>query len=232
MTLLLLLVQETLTLNSPRQEGETQVRVLLPATWDARTPVVYVLPVEAGLESKYGDGFAEAKKLSPAAIVVAPTFSRLPWYADHPTDPKIAQESYFLKDVLPLIEEKYSKGPRLLLGFSKSGHGAFSLLLRHPRLFARAVAWDAPLMMDTHTLYGAGPIYGTPENFERYRPSKLLGNVESKRLIHMGFDNFREHHEAFDKLLTGPRVYRDGPKRAHRWDSGWVRPAFELLLEP
>ena len=64
---------------------------------------------------------------------------------------------------------------RLLLGFSKSGWGAFSLLLRHPDVFGRAAAWDAPLMMNKPGPYGSGDIFGTPENFARYqiRPSEF-----------------------------------------------------------
>jgi hypothetical protein len=31
-----------------------------------------------------------------------------------------------------------------LLGFSKSGNGALTPLLRHPHVFSAAAAWDAP----------------------------------------------------------------------------------------
>jgi enterochelin esterase-like enzyme len=65
-------------------------------------------------------------------------------------------------------------GGRLLLGFSKSGWGAWTLLLRHPERFAKAAAWDAPLMLDAPGKYGSGPIFGTPENFERYRLTRLV----------------------------------------------------------
>jgi hypothetical protein len=59
----------------------------------------------------------------------------------------------------------------LLLGFSKSGWGAlFSLLLRHPDVFGKAAAWDAPLVMDSPGRHGNGDIFGTPENFEKYSP--------------------------------------------------------------
>ena len=44
----------------------------------------------------------------------------LPWYADHPTDVGIRQESYFLKVVLPFVERTYpartERDGRLLLG--------------------------------------------------------------------------------------------------------------------
>ena len=43
---------------SPYQAKTTQIRVLLPSKVEkGKTyPVVYVLPVEAGTESRYGDG--------------------------------------------------------------------------------------------------------------------------------------------------------------------------------
>jgi hypothetical protein len=100
---------------------------------------------------------------------VAPTFSHLPWYADHPTDKEIRQETYLLRVVLPLVERTYPVQSqlegRLLIGFSKSGFGAWTLLLRHPEVFGRAAAWDAPLMMDRLGKYGTDGVFGTPENF-------------------------------------------------------------------
>ena len=68
------------------------------------------------------------------------------------------QEKYLLEDVLPLVEGSYpvETGPdgRLLVGFSKSGWGAWSLLLRHPGVFGKAAAWDAPLMQDAPDRFG------------------------------------------------------------------------------
>ena len=77
---------------SPYQAGTTYIRVLLPDKLEhgKRYPVIYLLPVEAAKESRYGDGLLEVKKLGLhnkyQAIFVAPTFSHLPWYADHPTN--------------------------------------------------------------------------------------------------------------------------------------------------
>lgn len=234
---------------TPYQSGETKIRVLLPGSYDPenRYRVIYVLPVEAKDEHRYGDGLATIReeKLPERhdVIFVAPTFSHLPWYADHPTDLEIRQETYLLKAVIPFIEETYpvekSAHGRLLLGFSKSGWGAFSLLLRHPQTFGRAAAWDAPLMKDQPNQFGMGPIFGTQENFEPYQISTLLEQQsnklnESPRLIITGYDNFREHHQQAHALLDElniPHIYRDGPKRKHIWGSGWVSEAIELLLK-
>jgi len=233
---------------SPYQVGTTRIRVLLPekSETEKNFPVVYVLPVEAGAESRYGDGLTEVKKLDLhnklGAVFVAPTFSHLPWYADHPTRTDIRQETYILKVVVPFIDKTYpvraKASGRLLLGFSKSGWGSYSLLLRHPEVFGKAAAWDAPLMMDKPGKYGSGDIFGTQENFECYRITTLLADKaeqfrKDKRLILLGYGNFRNDHqkahELMDKLKVA-HVYRDDPARKHDWHSGWVSEAVGLLL--
>ena len=233
---------------SPYQAKATQIRVLSPDNLEKgkTCPVVYVLPVEAGTENRYGDGLKEVKKLDLhntfGVIFVAPTFSHLPWYADHPTKPEVRQESHVLKVVVPFIDKTYpvkagAEG-RLLLGFSKSGWGAWSLLLRNPDVFGRAAAWDAPLMMDAPGKYGSGDIFGTADNFEGYRVGKLLGDKagkfqKEKRLVLLGYGNFRAEHVQAHALLDKLKVaheYRDGPERKHDWHSGWVKEAVERLL--
>jgi S-formylglutathione hydrolase FrmB len=234
---------------SAYQTGPTKIRVLLPDRLepDRRYRAVYVLPVEAGDEHQFGDGLLEVQRRDlhnkHHAVFVAPTFSHLPWYADHPTDPRIRQETYFLRAVVPFVERQYpvesAPGGRFLLGFSKSGWGAYSLLLRHPELFARAVAWDAPLMKDKPDQYGMGDIFGTLENFRNYQLTRLLERPVAElrsgnRLILMGYGNFREHHRQMHDLLLRAGVrheYRDGPAREHDWHSGWVDEAVGLLLD-
>jgi len=234
---------------SPYQAGTTQIRVLLPSELEQgrRYPVVYLLPVEAGTGNRYGDGLLEVRGHGLAdrhgVIFVAPTFSHLPWYADHPTDPEIRQETYFLRVVLPFVEEQYAalaeRDGRLLLGFSKSGWGAFALVLRHPEVFGKAAAWDAPLAMEKPDRYGMGEIFATEENFQRYQITRLLEQAGpdlrvQTRLVLLGYGNFRaQHHETHELMnrLGIPHHCRDGPQRKHDWHSGWVEEALELLFE-
>jgi hypothetical protein len=223
---------------SEYQAGTTQIFVRTPAKPKAGPLLaLYVLPVEAHDEKRWGDARAEIAKLDIAdrygVVCVFPTFSHLPWYADHPSDPHIRQEAYFVKVVLPFIERSYPVGTgrlsRALLGFSKSGWGAWTLLLRHPDLFERAVAWDAPMTMEVPR-YGMASIAGTQENFERYRVTTLLRERGAKlgserRLMLAGWDFYREPTRGAHKLLQDlkiPHVYRDGPQRKHHWNSGWM----------
>jgi hypothetical protein len=220
------------------QAGTTQIFVRAPAKITGGPLLaLYILPVEEHDEKRWGDARAEIAKLDLAdrygVICVFSTFSHLPWFADHPSDPHIRQETYFLKVVLPFVERMYPVGTdrfsRALLGFSKSGWGAWTLLLRHPDIFERAAAWDAPMTMEVPR-YGMAPIAGTQENFERYRVTtllrergKLLGN--EPRLMLAGWDFYRAQTQGAHKLMQElkiPHIYRDGPQRRHHWDSGWM----------
>ena len=238
------------TVQSPHQAGETKLRVLLPEAIEKarRYPVVYVLPVEKLDGRRYGDGLAEVRKLGlhnrHGLICVYPTFSHLPWYADHPTDRTIRQESYLLGDVLPFVERTYPalREPRgrLLLGFSKSGWGAWSLLLRHPDVFGKAAAWDSPLTQARPDPWGMRGIFATQANFARYHIPSLLQRAASKlggskRLGLFGYGNFRKHHEAIRAKLLAmgiPHEYRDGPWRKHHWAGGWLAEAMAFLAAP
>jgi hypothetical protein len=231
----------TYSVESPYQAGKTKLRILLPDRIEKpkRYRVVYVLPVEARDGRRYGDGLAEIKKLGlhnkHELICVWPTFSHLPWYADHPTDKRIRQESYLIEVVLPLVERTFPAIPkpqgRLLLGFSKSGWGAWSLLLRRPDVFGKAAAWDAPLTKDRPDQFGMGPIFATQANFMKYHVQTLLRRRAAdlggtKRLALLGYGNFREHHQAIRRQLIELGIaheYRDGPKRKHHWASSSKR---------
>lgn len=235
-------------IRSPLQTTETQLRIIQPGNSSgARPKVVYVLPVEAGQASDWGDPRTEILRHRLAdrynACFVLPTFADLPWYADHPSRSELQQETYFIEHILPLVQHLLpdasdDSDDRSLLGFSKSGWGAWSLLLRHPHLFGKAAAWDAPLMMSAPGKYGSGPIFGTPDNFEQYQLSRLVAQFARNphapgRLVHAGFGNFESHHLQMQSLLVDLKlqpVYLAGPQREHHWESGWLPQLVEALL--
>ncbi len=232
---------------SPYQAGTTELRILLPNDLDQAKPcrVLFVLPVEAGREQRYGDGLGEVRRHDlhnlHHLICVAPTFSHLPWYGDHPSDPVIRQETYLLEVVLPFVRREYPVKPGgencLLLGLSKSGWGAVSLLLRHPDVFGLAAAWDAPLMETAPKKYGMQTVFPTQEHFDKYRLDAALERAAKKfsgpaRIGLFAYGSFRQQHLAAHEHLVKlgiPHEHRDGPERAHNWSSGWVPEAVEFL---
>lgn len=227
-------------IHTENQAYDCSVRVLLPR----RRPVatLYVLPVNPDISYHWGDGFDTLAELGLhdkyGFILAAPSFTHWPWFADHPTNAKIRQESFFVKEVVPLVDKMHPAHLRLLVGFSKSGNGALQLLLRHPRLFHAAAAWDAPLMKAAPDQYNMPEIYGTQENFRQYAIPGLLEKQagllagRKPRIALLGYDAFQEHmaqaHALMDKLSI-PHFYENSMRRVHRWDSGWLQPALGYL---
>jgi hypothetical protein len=235
------------TVTSPFQSGETKIYVLLPSSPDtgAAYKTIYLLPVARGDSRPWGDAMLEILKHglhnTHPLVFVMPTFSHAPWYADQPGNPLIRQESHFLKVVVPFIESTYpvqaESSGRLLLGFSKSGWGAYSLLLRNPEMFAKAAAWDAPLGQQSPTKYGMREVFATQDALDPYCIwDLLLKRAEQfstkQRLGLLGYGSFRGHHQATHYRMMNFGIlheYQDGPRREHNWHSGWVPSAVEFL---
>ena len=252
-------------IESPYLSGTNLVEVLLPDAYanddTTRFRVLYVLPVESGEQRRWGDGLKVIRALGlhnrHRLICVAPTFDTTPWYGNHATDPKTRHEDHLMKVVLPLVESHYrtADGPdgRLLLGFSKSGWGAVSLLLTHGDIFGAAASWDAPLMF-TEKQFGiweTGRHFGTPETMATHLPTALLrqqaGDFQDKpRLVITGKASFGtngdprfpydgpSHTEAFHELadsLGVKHAFSADIKATHSWNKEWVEPVVERLLE-
>lgn len=240
----------TYTLQSEFQRTPTLLRVLVPDSYDPNRTyrTVYVLPVEPGSGRQYGDGLTVVQKANlhnvHDAIFVAPSFSDMPWYGDHPTKTTIRQESHLLRTVIPFVENTYAvsrqAADRLLVGFSKSGYGAFSLLLRNPDEFGKAVAWDAPLALGSpRSDWGMPKIFGSNANFGNYRVTRLIDQrapllaTGSPRLILAGANTFRSDHAQVARQLARlgvPHVVVNGPRYGHAWGTGWLPAAVQQAL--
>ncbi len=244
----------TYAVYSKYERSVNTIRVLLPANYDPAKlyHVVYVLPVEARDGRQFGDGLVTARSYSLQntydAIMVAPTFTDIPWYANHASDPSIWQETYFRDVVVPFVETQFKTVPgaagRYLLGFSKSGYGAVSLLLRNQDYFGRAIAWDSPLAMSNpSTGYGFTGIVGTQQNFaQNYQITSLLNTLglnlknQPPRIFLLGYATtygaFYDHQAVAAQMskLGIPHVYDPGILRNHVWNSGWMPDAMRMLF--
>ncbi len=236
-------------ITSPVQSGRTTLRILLPDKDKLPHPdkprrILYVLPVEATGKPDWGDGFKVVKKLNLhnkfGLIVVAPSFSQLPWYANHPSRLSVRQESYILGVIVPAIERLIGpnfKKRHLLLGFSKSGWGACHLILKYPNVFYAAAAWDAPLMVQDPNKYGMKIVFPTQKHFAPYYlPKRFVASADMlkkrNRIALLGYDNFQTEMKQAHNLLKKhniPHIYSDGPKRKHHWEGGWVTDAVNAL---
>jgi len=234
--------------------GDGVVHALLPDTLEpGKTyPVMYILPVERKIDGTFGNGIQEARKADLAnrfdIICVYPVFGKVPWYANHPTDPSIRQEDHLIKAVIPFVEKTWpviqDKEARWLLGFSKSGWGAYNLLFRHPDVFGYAAAWDVPFMIDGEDPKDWGPmgikhVMGTKEHFQaNYVPTKLAtaarDRLTDKTRLVLGLGKFwAGQTRKMDAHLTQlgiPHSYLTEYLGKHHWESGWFPPVAEELI--
>jgi hypothetical protein len=231
--------------------GKTStVQVLLPDKLEpgqtCRT--LYVLPVNGGIGGDFGDPLAEVRKADIhnryKLICVTMSFDTVPWYGAHATDPKIRHEQFIKKVVVPLVESRFPAtgqgADRLLVGFSKSGWGAISLLLRDPAFFGAACGWDAPMMMNEQNLkWGSAKHFGTAEAAAPHVPATLVKQKAADfakgppRLTIVGHDLYARDTQAFHELLDAqgiPHRYNNELKAKHRWDTGWLPKAIDLML--
>ena len=229
----------------------TTVRVLQPTNPVPGMPprLLYVLPVEAGVTdvaSQYGDGFEELRLLDVPnrfnATLIAPSFPIEPWYGDHATLPSRRFESFVVDDLVPFADSLAAPGTtpqRWLIGFSKSGHGALSLILRHPHVFSAAAAWDAPVHLTDMSAFPSMVLnFGTESQFDRYEipglvtRSAVAFQQRNRLWISGDTSQWTAQMQQLDQQLTQAGVLHTfvaSGARAHHWSSGWLEGAVTSL---
>ena len=228
------------------------LRVLPPTNPAPGVPhnFLYVLPVEAGLGTVYGDGLETLRSYDAQnqynLTIIEPSFGIEPWYADNPNDSTIQYETFLTKDLLPWVTQTLSLSgheQNWLIGFSKSGIGGQDLLLKHPDLFALAASWDFPADMTTYDQFGSSSAnsYGTNANFQQnYRltpgfvDSHKAPFLSNNRIWIGGYSAFQTDISDYDTLLTSEGIAHstEAPQlMTHRWDSGWVPIALTALRQ-
>jgi hypothetical protein len=244
------------TVETQYQNGKQEIRVLLPDDYrsDKNYRVLYVLPVEKGFDQRYGYGLGVLKEMNAHneydMIIVQMGFEKEPWYGDHATDPKTRQSGYLKEFVVPFIEKQYSTigtpEGRLLFGFSKSGWGAFSLILAYPECFGYAASWDAPMFLDKFH-YRMEQVYGTVDQLQAFRPDLLVSKQKKyfqgrPRLVLAGHKGWGrsiptpaggDHTVQMHRLLEkeGIRhIYDNSLEVPHRWNRQWMGPTLAALM--
>jgi S-formylglutathione hydrolase FrmB len=229
----------------------TIVRVLEPTNPAPGKPhrFLYVLPVDSGvtsLASEHSDGLDELRLLNVHnrynATLIAPSFHRVSWYGDHATDLNLRHASFIVKDLVPFGDSFAPPGEipeRWLIGFSKSGHGALTLILRNPDVFSAAAAWDAPAQFTSAFDFpGLVDYFGTEENFDRYEVPMLVvksaNPFRARNRLWISGDNsaWTSHMIRLHSQMVKAGVlhtWARGGQRAHSWNSGWLEGAVAAL---
>ncbi|MDZ7293931.1 MAG: esterase family protein [candidate division KSB1 bacterium] len=210
--------------------------VVLPeryVTTQERFPVVYLLH---GWSGSYRDWPTKAS-LGPLAdrygfIIVCPDGGYAGWYVDSPLRKDSQYETYIAKEVVDYIDAHYrtiadSTG-RFLCGLSMGGHGAFTLLAKHPERFAGAGCMSGAMTLPPGTRRaGLADVLGEYEQASRlweensalFLCARLLGRNKAI-FIDCGTEDFlldsnRQLHSRMLELKI-PHDYTERPG-AHTW---------------
>jgi hypothetical protein len=229
--------------------GPTTLRVLAPTTPAGTTRrFIYVLPVidDVDVQDFFGDGLEELRTLNVHndynASIIAPSFRAVPWFADHDSNPDRRYESFMVQDLVPWVKANLAitgQEEHWLVGFSKSGFGAVTLLFRNPTVFAAAGAWDFPADQPDTSVWDMLDNYGSDANFQNnYRltsawiaarkgPFQATPRLwlSSDYATYFGYPTFLDEVDAFAGRLDAnqvPFMRTGGATRPHAWNSGWL----------
>jgi hypothetical protein len=243
---------QTYGLTSPDNgPGSQTLRVLQPTDPAPGVPhnFLYVLPVEPGLGSEFGDGLETMLGLNAQnqynLTIIEPTFSLNPWYANNPVDASVQYENFMTQELVPWVEQNLSTSgteQNWLIGFSKSGYGGQDLILKHPDIFSLAASWDFPADMSSYDQYccDSAANYGTEANFEaKYELTPAFVDAHkapfltSNRIWIGGYEAFQTDDSDYDALLTSEGILHtaESEPMPHNWNGGWVPLALAGLYQ-
>jgi putative tributyrin esterase len=139
---------ETIQFHSALVGKTLPYNVVLPRDYRAsrtrRYPVLYLLHGLAGHYSDWTTKTNVADYASRYRMIVVTPEGNDGWYTDSATVPRDKYESYFLKELIPDVQQRYrtieSRYGRAVAGLSMGGYGALKLGLKSPATFAFAAS--------------------------------------------------------------------------------------------
>jgi len=178
------------TIPSRVMQGRTwKATVLLPASYDSsqcRYPVIYFL-------HGYSQNYATWPKVAPLeelcdslqCIFVCPDGDDNSWYIDSPKKTSSRFDTYIAFEVPAFIDSVFrthaTAQGRALMGSSMGGHGALSIMLRHPDRFIAAASISGILDL-THfpAQWDIADVLGQYKtNKERWKSYSVCGLLDS-----------------------------------------------------
>ncbi len=128
-------------------------------------------------------------------------------------------------------------GPIVLVGFSKSGLGAWHLAQAMPDRVAATIIFDAPVARAELPPWQTAPFYANDAEWQADSPIRHIAQFQARvapghRLVLIAGNNFLAEMASLSAALRQAGVdhhFRPEPDRLHHWNSGWLEEAVELV---
>ncbi len=128
----------------------------------------------------------------------------------------------------------------ILVGFSKSGLGAWNIARSIPDRIAGTIIFDAPVACDNLPPWGTDAFYA---NDAAWRKDLPVGTIQAfaeampraHQLVLISGANFHEEMCMLSQALSKSgvlHVFLPHPNMEHHWNSGWIEEGLNKLLEP
>ncbi len=231
---------DTVEIKSEAMQKSPKAVVVLPEKYlssDSNFPVLYLLH---GWSGCYGD-WSKHIDLRPLAdeynlIIVCPDGGYAGWYIDSPLVEDSQYETYISNEVVAFVDKNYrtieKTDGRVICGLSMGGHGAISLLAKHPDIYCAAGSMSGVMELTSSSKkYGLTNLLGDYRtNKNKWRKNScinLAGKLVGKNrgvIIDCGVDDFlvkgnRKMHKKLLKLKIEHDYYERTGK--HSW-SYWT----------
>lgn len=184
------------------------------------------LPATLAEDRTYG-AIPERIAAYPQVNVHAVRFPGVVWYNRTIRDQAIAQ-------IRELVLDSF-----ILVGFSKSGLGAWNIAREIPERVSGTLIFDAPVASDDWRRWG-DEFYQDDVTWQRDLPLRTVlearGALQpNPRLVLISGEAFHEQMSTLAAALAAVgirRTFISHPDMAHHWQAGWIEEGLAALLGP
>lgn len=161
----------------------------------------------------------------PGALLRQVHFPTLVWYNEPVRREAIAQI------------RAWGGEPVILVGFSKSGLGAWNILRTIPDRISATIIFDAPVAREKLPPWGTAPFYADDASWQQDLPLRTVADVQAvvvdtHKLVLLSGVGFHEEMCTLAQALAGTRVrhvFLPRPNLKHHWQSGWVEEGLKAM---
>ena len=183
---------------------------------------VVFLPATARDNITYGE-IPEKIPAFPDIAVRQVVYPRLVWYNRAVQDEAIAQiRAWNIQSVI-------------LVGFSKSGLGAWNIARRIPERVSGTIIFDAPMARESLPPWGTAPFYADDAAWQKDLPLRTCAQFQEAvhphhRLVLISGTGFHDEMCTLSGRLIKiglPHAFLPRPELRHHWNSGWIEEGLE-----
>lgn len=187
--------------------------------------VLVFLPATEPGNCHYGE-IPESIALFAELAVRQVHYPKLVWYNREVQDEAIAQI------------RAWNVSSIILVGFSKSGLGAWNIARQLPELVTATIIFDAPVARDTLPPWGTAPFYKDDADWQVDLPLRTCEQFKvamrtDHRLVLISGAAFHPEMCTLSETLSGmglAHMFLSRPDMTHHWNAGWIEEGVNVVI--